>query len=280
MRHHYTLSILLVLFSQLLVNSFIYAGPKEDLKRYQDFFKNRFSELSLDDLSNGLYNFDKGRRDQWEDIMEFPPYEILVEEGEELFSRPFSNGKRYADCFDNSGIGIAHTYPRFNTKTGKVQNLSAAINECRVTNGEKALPYLKGEIVILLVYMADTSRGKKIDIQIPSDPRALAAYEDGKRIYFTRRGVRDFACYHCHWEAASKKIRGNVLSTAVGQATHFPAYRSKWGAAGSIQRRYKGCMKNVGAVPLKAQSNAMNNLEYFHTYMSNGISMNAPGSRF
>ncbi len=280
MHHHNQLSILFVLTSLLLANSVLYAGPKDDLERYQGYFEKRFSDLSLNDFSNGLYNFDKGRRDQWEAIMEFPQYEISIEEGEALFNTPFRNGKRYADCFDKRGVGIAQTYPRFNTKTGKVQNLSAAINECRVANGEKALPYLKGKIVKLLAYMADTSRGKRIDIQVPGDPRALAAYEDGKRIYFTRRGTRDFACYHCHWEAASQKIRGNVLSTAVGQATHFPSYRSKWGAVGPIQRRYKGCMKNVGAVPLKEQSEAMNNLEYFHTYMSNGISMNAPGTRF
>ena len=280
MCHHYRLSILLLLFSLLLVNPLLYAGPKEDLERYQGYFQKRFSNLSLDDLSDGLYNFDQGRREQWEAIMEFPPYEIAIEEGEELFNKAFANGKHYADCLDSGGIGIAHTYPRFNAKTGKVQNLSAVINECRVANGEKPLRYLKGEIVKLLTYMADTSRGNKIDIQIPDDPRALAAYEDGKRVYFTRRGVRDFACYHCHWEAAGQRIRGNVLSTAVGQATHFPSYRSKWGTVGPIQRRYKGCMKNVGAVPLKTQSDAMNNLEYFHTYMSNGMSMNAPGTRF
>ena len=280
MSYHPRLSMLFISLCLLLVTPGLLAGPKEDLKRYQEYFQKRFSNLSLDDLSNGLYNFDEGRREQWLAIMEFPPYEISIEEGEELFNKPFRNGKRYADCFEKGGIGIANTYPRFNKKTGKVQNLSAVINECRVANNEKPLRYLKGDIVKLLAYMADTSRGNEIDIKVPDDPRALSAYEDGKRIYFTRRGVRDFACYHCHWEAAGQLIRGNVLSTAVGQATHFPSYRSKWGAVGPIQRRYKGCMKNVGAVPLKAQSDGMNNLEYFHTYMSNGISMNAPGTRF
>jgi len=280
MHYRTRLYIIFISISLFLVNSVIYAGPNEDLARYQGYFKKRFSDLTLNNLADGLYNFDKGRREQWQDIMEFPPYEVSIEEGEELFNKPFSNGKHYADCFDNGGIGIAHTYPRFNKKIGKVQNLSAAVNECRITNGEKPWPYLKGKLVTLLTYMTDTSRGKSIEIKIPDDPRALAAYEDGKRIYFTRRGARDFACYHCHWEASSQKIRGNILSPAVGQATHFPAYRSKWGAVGTIQRRYKGCMKNVGAVPFKAQSDSMNNLEYFHTFISNGISMNAPGTRF
>jgi sulfur-oxidizing protein SoxA len=133
---------------------------------------------------------------------------------------------------------------------------------------------------VILAYLADTSRGKKINVVVPDDPRALAAYEDGKRIYFTRRGPRAFACYHCHFAAAGSRIRGNELSTAVGQATHFPTYRSKWGGMGTLQRRYKGCMKNIGANPLDVPSEAMDNLEYFHTHMSNGIPMNAPGTRF
>jgi hypothetical protein len=39
-------------------------------------------------------------------------------------------------------------------------------------------------------------------------------------------------------------------------------------------------MRNTGAVPLKEQSEAMNNLEYFHTFLSNGVPYNAPNSRF
>lgn len=256
------------------------ADPQNDLKAYQDFFKKKFPDLSFVDLSNGMYNFSKDKRQQWESIMEFAPYEIAIEDGEVLFNTPFKNGKRYADCFDKGGIGIAHTYPRFDFKTGKVKTLSGEVNRCRVKNGENPLKYLKGEIALVLAYMAETSRDKPISVAIPDDPRAIAAYEDGKRIYFTRRGPRAFACYSCHWEAAGFRIRGNDLSPAVGQVSHFPSYRSKWGGMGTIQRRYKGCMKNIGAKPLKPQSEAMNNLQYFHTFLSNGVPMNAPGTRF
>jgi sulfur-oxidizing protein SoxA len=257
-----------------------FAGPAGDLENYQNFFKQRFPELTLTDLAKGMYNFSEDKRNQYEAIMEFPPYEVAIEEGEELFNEPFNNGKTYADCFDNDGIGIAHTYPKFDEKSGKVKTLAAAVNECRQANGEKPLNYLKGNLAKLLAYMADTSRGKPITVGVPDDPRAIAAYEAGKRIYFTRRGPREFACYHCHWEASGQRIRGNELSPAVGQAANFPVYRSKWGEMGTIQRRYKGCMRNIGAIPLKEQTEAMNNLEYFHTFLSNGIPMNAPNSRF
>lgn len=270
----------LVAVAALMICGTIYAGPTEDLKRYQDYFKERFPDFSMVDFSNGLYNFNEDKRSQYSDIMEFPPYEVAIEEGKELYEKPFVNGKTYASCLPNGGVEIAHLYPKFDSKTGKVQTLPGIINECREQNGEKPLNVLKGELVKILAYLSDTSRGKNINIEIPDDPRALAAYEQGKQIYFTRRGKFDFACYHCHWEASGLRVRGNELSPAIGQAANFPVYRSKWGEIGSIQRRYKGCMNNIGAEPLKEQTEAMNNLEYFHTYLSNGVPLNAPNSRF
>ena len=62
---------------------------------------------------------------------------MIVDEGQAPFETPFKNGKRYADCLENGGIGIADTYPRFDAKTGKVKTLSTEINDCREKNGEK-----------------------------------------------------------------------------------------------------------------------------------------------
>ncbi|MEN8133789.1 MAG: sulfur oxidation c-type cytochrome SoxA, partial [Pseudomonadota bacterium] len=247
------------------------SDPEADLKIYIDYYQKRFPDFKPEDYSMGMYKFDEGKLSQWQDIMEFPPYEMAIEEGETLFNKPFKNGKTYADCFEKGGIGIAHTYPRFDSKSGKVKPLLVALNECRKKNGEKPLPMLKGDLVLIETYMAETSRDKPIEITVPDDPRALAAYDEGKRHYFTRRGPRGFACFNCHWEAAGTRIRGNELSPARGQAANFPAYRSKWGAMGPLQRRYKGCMKNTGFKPFKEGSEAMNNLEYFHKRLSNGI---------
>jgi len=271
---------LVVLMVVTFIGSGAKAGPQEDLQRYQDYFKERFPDMSLVDLSYGMYMFSEDKRSQYNDIMEFPPYEVAVEEGKELFNKPFGNGKTYADCLPNGGTGVAQQYPKFDPQSGKVKTLPGIINECREKNGEKALNVLKGDLAKIIAYLADTARGKPIAIEVPNDPRALAAYEQGKQNYFTRRGPREFACYHCHWQASGQRIRGNELSPAVGQAANFPVYRSKWGEIGTIQRRYIGCMRNIGAVPLKEQSEAMNNLEYFHTFLSNGVPYNAPNSRF
>jgi L-cysteine S-thiosulfotransferase len=255
------------------------AGPQEDLKAYQGYFAKKFPDVPFADYVNGVYAIDKPSREQWEAIEEFPPYELALEQGERLFNTPFKNGKSYADCFENGGIGIRHQYPYFDTKSGQVKTLELEINECRQSNGEKPLKYKKGAIAAVSAYMAYTSRGKIFDIKIPDDPRALAAYEDGKKFYYAKRGQLNFSCANCHVGSSGQKVRADMLSPGIGQVTHFPVYRSKWGAMGTLHRRYGGCNGQVRAKGFKAQGSEYRNLEYFHTYMSNGLPVNGPGAR-
>ena len=255
------------------------AGPQEDLKAYQNYFAKKFPDVPFADYVNGVYAIDKASREQWEAIEEFPPYELALEQGERLFNTPFKNGKSYADCFENGGIGIRHKYPYFDTETGQVKTLELEINECRQSNGEKPLKYKKGAIAAVSAYMAYTSRGKIFDIKIPDDPRALAAYEDGKKFYYAKRGQLNFSCANCHVGSSGQKVRADMLSPGIGHVTHFPVYRSKWGAMGTLHRRYGGCNGQVRAKGFKAQGSEYRNLEYFHTYMSNGLPVNGPGAR-
>jgi sulfur-oxidizing protein SoxA len=69
------------------------------------------------------------------------------------------------------------------------------------------------------------------------------------------------------------------LSPAIGPVSHFPVSRSKLGNLGTLHRRYAGCNKQVRALPFPAQSDEYKALEYFHSYMSNDIEVNGPGSR-
>jgi sulfur-oxidizing protein SoxA len=255
------------------------ATPQEDLEKFQNYFYKKFPNTPKDDFINGVYSIDAASREQWESIEEFPPYELSMEKGEKLFSTPFKNGKTYASCFENGGIGIAHRYPFFDTSSGEVITLELAINRCREANGEEPLKYSKGAIADISAYMKYTSRGNTINIVVPDDPRALAAYERGKKNFYAKRGQMNMACADCHIHNAGNKIRADLLSPALGQVTHFPVYRSKWGGMGTLHRRYGGCNKQVRAKPYKAQSPEYRALEYFHTYMSNGLESNGPGAR-
>ena len=254
------------------------ADPSADKAAFQKYFQDKFPNTEFQDFANGVYSIDAASRAQWEEIEEFPPYEIAIEEGESLYNKPFKNGKTYADCLPNKGIGIYQDYPKYDDKQGKVVTIELLINQCRKANGEKPLKYKKGKMAALSAYLAYTARDKEFNVQIQNDA-AKAAYEKGKQFFYARRGQLNMACAHCHVDNSGKRIRADLLSPALGHVTAFPVYRSKWGAMGTMHRRFGGCNKQVRAKPFKAQSDEYRNLQYFLSYMSNGLKANGPGVR-
>ena len=74
-------------------------------------------------------------------------------------------------------------------------------------------------------------------------------------------------------------LRAERLSAAIGHATHWPVYRGKWERVGVLHRRFQECNSQVRAEPLPHQSESYRNLEFFLTYMSNGMELNGPASR-
>ena len=255
------------------------ASPERDREVFENRYKERFPDLPKEEYVNGVYAIDPIGRESWEAIEEFPPYELFIDDGKEMWDAPFANGKTYKDCFPD-GPGIAHKYPHWDKEQGMVMTLPLALNQCRESQGEKPLKYKKGSINDILSYIAFESRGEVTNVVIPEDdPRALEAYENGKKFYYTRRGQLNFACANCHVQNPGMKLRSEILSPALGHTTHFPVYRSKWGTVGTLHRRFTGCNKQVRAKPFKAQGEEYRNLEYFLTYMSNGLELNGPGAR-
>ncbi len=262
------------------------ATPDQDLKEFREFYFNKFPDTPKDDFINGVYSIDPASREQWEAFEEFPSYEIFVDKGEELFNKPFANGKSFADCFPDYEKGIRQNYPYFDTETDKVVTLESAINKCLTDNGEKPFKYKTGNLAYVSSYLAYLSRGNKFNIKVPNDPQAMAAYNRGKKHFYAKRGQLNMACADCHYNYAGNKIRADILSPALGHPTGFPVYRNKWAGAsatgdgmGTLHRRYGGCNKQVRAKPFKPQSDEYKALEYFHTYMSNGLDVNGPSQR-
>ena len=128
--------------------------------------------------------------------------------------------------------------------------------------------------------MAWTSRDKVFDIQIPADdPRAKAAYLEGKKFFYSKRGQLNLSCANCHLQGSNIRIRADLPSPQLGLVTQFPVFRSKWGELGTLHRRYSGCHKDSRSNPLKPQAEEFRNLEYFQSYMSNGLVATGPGAR-
>ena len=262
------------------------ASPQSDLKNFRAYFFKKFPGVKLQDYGNGIYALDETRRGEWENIEEFPPYEDGIELGKSLFTK-YNMGK----CFKNGGIGIKQNYPYFDSKSGKVRTLVNDIHACMKKNGfdakKEGVKTKKGKITAIMAYMAYTSRGKKGNVVVPNDSRAMAAYTRGKTHFYAKRGQLNFSCADCHQYNSGMMARGNLLSPALGHTSHFPVWRRKWAKKGkgetagfgTIQRRYGGCNKQVRAKPLKAQGAEYTALEYFHTYLSNGIKLNGPAVR-
>tara|TARA_B100001059_G_scaffold17348_1_gene14282 strand:+ start:567 stop:1394 length:828 start_codon:yes stop_codon:yes gene_type:complete len=258
----------------------VLASPERDFDKFVNHFKERFPNTPYEDYKNGVYSIDASAREQWEAMEEFPPYELNVDRGEELFNQAFKNGNTYGSCFENDGIGIRQDYPYFDTSRNKVVTLEGALNDCRVKNGEKPLSYFKGkELAHVSAYMAYTSRGNKFNVQIPNTSEALNAYEKGKKLYFTKKGQLNFSCADCHVYQTGTKLRADIPSPAIGHPTHFPVYRSGMGRLVTLHERFAGCLNRIRAKSFKGGSDELNNLEFFTTFMSNGLEVNGPGSR-
>ena len=250
-----------------------------DAKAFQKFFTSKFPKLKLEDFVNGPYSLNEDMHRQWVEKEEFPPYEFSLDLGKEMFAKPFKNGKSYADCFADSGIGVRQNYPYFDETEGKVVTLELALNRCRQANGEPPFSYVKDEMAALTAYMAFTSRGKPFDIKIPNDPRALEAFEAGKQYFYTRRGQLNFSCASCHVQNPGERIRAEILAPALGILNAMPIYRSEWGGMGTISRRFITCNTQTRGVPLDPQSDEYRDLEYYLSYVSNGLPISGPGAR-
>lgn len=261
-----------------LMTGAVYAKPEEDLTKFQDYFQKKFPKTPLEDFKNGVYSIDAPSREQWEEMEEFPPYELALDDGKKLWETKFANGKSYADCLGEDVSAIRSKYPYYDEKNDTIVTLEGDINKCRTDNGEEAYGWKKGKIAELSAYIAYEGRDSKVDVKIPNE-KAQAWYDKGKNFFYAKRGQLNLACADCHVYNAGQNIRADKLSPAIGHTTHFPVYRSKWGSLGTLHRRYGGCNTQVRAKDFKAQSDEYKALEYFQSYMSNGLVLNGPGAR-
>ncbi len=250
----------------------VQAGPEEDRLKLVNYYKTKFPDIKPDEFIYGALAFEPDAKSQYLSIMEFPPYTGELDKAEKLYKTPFKNGKTYADCLPNGGKMIAGNYPMFDDARGKVVTFEMAVNDCRVANGEEPYAYDDMKTMGLVTAYARTlSDGMKVNVRVDT-PAALKAFEDGKKTYYQRSGQLNFACANCHIQSAGNKLRSELLSPVIGQATHWPVFRAGENLV-SLQTRYKGCFSQVRQVPDKIGSTRFNNLEYFHTYLSNGMEM-------
>ncbi len=196
--------------------------------------------------------------------------------GKKQFNRKFKNGKSMAVCFPNGGRRAAVNYPQFDAVAGRVVTLEMAINQCLPQQGEA--PIGVGETLkmgALSAYIRSLSVGQKLNVRVPAvagENSARDRYLAG-RGWFTRRiGEQDLACASCHVLQAGKIVDGVGISPAVGQVLAWPRVEPGGGVR-SLQHQFQRCMARVGAEPLPLHSAPFNDLEYFLSAISNGLTI-------
>ena len=253
--------------------------PEKDLQELTEYFAKKYPNNKPEDYAIGNYVFNEDLKDQFLATEDFPPYEDDLIAGEEIWNKPFKNGKTFADCYPGKEVSeIKPSYPYFDEEREEVVTLELSINECLAANGEKKFGWKKGKIAQLSAYLNRESNGTVIAVKVESE-KAKQAYQEGKHFFFGKRGQLNLSCADCHIYYSGLNARSQVLSSVLGHTSHFPVYRKKWSSLGTLHRRYGGCQGNVRAKPYKAQSKEYRNLEFFHTYMSNGIKLNGPQTR-
>ncbi len=250
------------------------AGPEEDRQTLLNHYKTRFPDIRFEEYVHGALAFNPDAKAQYDSVMEFPPFVGEVEKGEKLWKAPFRNGKTYADCLPNGGKMIAGAYPVFDEARGKVVTFEDRLNQCRVANGEVAYDLSDRKTMgVLSAYARGLSDGMRMSIKVEG-AGALKAYEDGKKTFYARLGQLNFSCASCHVDNVGNKLRSEFLSMAVGHATHWPVFRAGTDLT-TLQARYELCFTLMRHVADPLGSERMNNLEYFHSYQSNGLELHA-----
>lgn len=210
------------------------------------------------------------------------PAEFLLDDGKALANKVVgSKGKSCASCHGNDVLklkGVAATYPKYNPKLKEIMTIPLQINICRKKRmGAKPLKYESYDQLALTMYVKSLSNGMPIHVSIAGP--AWAFYEKGKIAYYKRQGQLNFSCAICHVKYAGYRARSNLISNNKHHADHWPCYRLKWSKTGSLQRRFRGCLKNMRAKRPPYESAELRNLEFYLTYIDNGDLMQVPGMR-
>jgi len=186
-----------------------------DAKR-SGFLRQEIPQRKTRDFVNGPYALDEDMRRQWEEKEQFPPYEFSLEMGKEMFAKPFRNGKRYADCFPNQGIGIRPQLSYFDGNEGKVISLELALNTgARPT--VRRLSLCDDEMAALTAFMAFTSRGRPLTSRFPTIRVRLRPTRTASAISI-RGAASSTSPGTCHVQNPESGMRAEILAPALASS--------------------------------------------------------------
>lgn len=199
----------------------------------------------------------------------------ILDRGHALWTRKFKDKRSLAGCFPNGGRRVAALYPQYDARVKRVVTLEMAINQCLKVHREELLDPTEPDMGSIVAYVRSLSVGQKVNVRVPS--AAQPRLDEGRRLYFTRMGQRNFACASCHVQAAGKRYGDRILSPVAGQAARVMEARE--GKPLTLQALMRECLERMGAAPFPAGSDELNRLEYYVAWRSNGMPLASGAGR-
>ncbi|MGC9457509.1 MAG: sulfur oxidation c-type cytochrome SoxA [Halothiobacillaceae bacterium] len=257
------------------------SDPAEFREIFIQYFEDRFPQIDKSEYNMGVYSLLPDAKAQWEDQMMFPAYEQHIVRGEEVWNTTkFPNGETFESCL-GPAKGLRAKYPFFDTEADEVRVLEEDLIRCQEANGVKEPWNAKSkDLKAVSAYLSNESRGMTIDVAMPDDPAAVEAFNKGKEVWYRKTGQLNMACADCHQYHSGQNARAETLSYGVGKTAHWPLVRySRGDGLFTLHQRFNGCMRSVRAIGYGEYSPEFKNLEFFLSYIDNGIEINGPNLR-
>lgn len=236
-------------------------------------------QLAPEDVQSGYAFLQPETKALQDDDFSNPGF-LWVDRGESLFHQSTADSSpACATCHteDSQPLeGVAAHYPTIDDTTGKLVNLEARINLCRVRHQDLApLDYESDDLLGLTAYVTRLAYGTPISVNVSG--RAAEYYNAGQDYFFQRKGQFNLACSQCHNEHWGEQLRGDTISQGHGNA--FPAYRLEWQSFGSLHRRLRDCDAGIRAEPLDYGSETYTAVELYLAKRAEGLTVESPGIR-
>ena len=249
------------------------AGPEEVRNEFLSHAKERHPALTAQDLAAGSAAFDADRRAEAERNRPAPGAAEAIEAGRKIWTRKFAKGRSLAGCFPNGGRRIAAAYPQYDPRVKRLVTLETAINQCLTTHGQPLMDAGDSETMgAVLAYLRSLAQGRKVAVRATT-AQARERFEEGRRLYFTRMGQQNYSCASCHVHHSGNYFGDAAIPAPVGAAVQWPYLRD--GRAVTLQMRLRECLERMGAAPFPAGSDELAHLEFFLSYLSNGLAIHA-----
>lgn len=233
------------------------------------------------DAKSGYEYIKPATRAMQDDDFENPGL-LAVEHGQHLFNNKQNGaGKACAECHGKDGAKLnmknIARYPIYSEDATEIVTLHKRISRCRTDNaGNKALPTDHPDLVALETFVRNRAIGEAVNVH--TDGPMTELLKKGEKLYRTRYGLIDMACYQCHDVYPGQMIRGQKISQ--GQGNGFPAYRLGTGEITTLHQRIQQCLTLMRAEPFDADSDEISLMELYIMSRSNGLRIETPAVRY